>query len=916
MRVELRLLGAVEASVDGRSVDLGPPRQRCVLAALLVDVNQVVSVDKVIDRVWGAQPPRSVRGTIHSYISRLRTALADTVGITQGSGGYLLTVDESAVDMHRFRRLVAAARIADDQQALPLFEQALGLWRGDVVAGLDTPWLTGLRATLERERFAAVLDHADVGLRLGQHAALLPTLSALAGDSPLDERLAGQLMVALYRGGRQADALDHFRRTRQRLADELGADPSPPLRRLHQRILNADPTLTEPVGAVRRSPVPRQLPAAPRLFVGRARELTQLTAALDDQAEGATVVISAIGGAGGIGKTWLALHWAHQHLDRFPDGQLHVNLRGFDPTDEPTPSSVVVRGFLDALGVDPAAIPADIDAQIGLYRSLLADKRMLIVLDNVRDTDQVSPLLPGTASCTALITSRNKLPGLVATHGMRPVALDILSPAEARTLLTRHLGADRVDAEHAAVDELVRLCAGFPLALGIVAARAATHPDLDLSALVKELREHTGRLDALDTGEANLNVRAVISWSYHALSRPAAELLGLLGLAPGPDISLPAAVSLTATRASRVARVIRELEAAHLVQQPAPGRYRMHDLIALYAAEQGSDREALRRLVDHYVHTAFAADRLLYPHRKPISLGSLAPGCLPEALADQPAAVAWFTAEYSNLLATHQLAVEHGWHTHVWQLAWTLDTFCYRQGHLQDYLTTWRAALSASQQLNDPAAQTLAHRLLGRAHAQLGRHTAAMRHLHEALALAEQAGDLATQARTHHNLAFAWEQQGDDQRALDHALHSLRLVQTVDNPTWEARTLNSVGWFQARLGSYSEARAHCETALSLYRRHNDSQGQAATLDSLGYIAHHTGQHAEALRYYEQAIALFRQADNTYGEADTLDRIAQTHTALGHPDQARTLWQHTLTLYQAQHRTPDAARIRRHLATLP
>ncbi|TWP50697.1 tetratricopeptide repeat protein [Lentzea tibetensis] len=922
MIVEFRVLGPVDASIDGRTVALGPARQRCVLAALLVDVNRVVLVDQLIDRVWGENRPYRVRGTLHSYLSRLRKVLGDDPRITQQSGGYLLAADESTVDLHRFRRLVGDARTAADERALVLFEQALELWRGEAFAGLDVPWLARVRAELERERTAAVLDHIEVALRLGLHATVLPKLSTVAGENPLDERLAGQLMLALYRSGRQAEAQAHYQVTRTRLAEELGTDPSAALRQLHHQILTADPALSPPTGKaapVGRSAVPRQLPPPPGSFIGREDELDQLTAALDVRA-GSTVVISAVRGAGGIGKTWLVLQWAYQNLARFPDGQLHVNLRGFDPTGQPAKPETALRGFLDALGVESAAIPLDPDAQGALYRSLVADRRMLIVLDNARDTNQVTPLLPGSPTCTVLITSRNALAGLVTTQGARPVALDVLAHDDAVALLVKHLGTARVAADPAATDELIRRCAGLPLALGIVAGRAATHPDLTLAALAEELCDHAGRLDALDTGEAMLNLRAVFSWSYDALTPDAAALFGLLGLAPGPDFSVAAAASLTSLPVSRTAALMRELESAHLVQQPTPGRFRTHDLMRLYATEQArlSHTEegltaALRRLVDHYVHTGHAADKLLNPHRPPVEVGEPVDGSQVQVMADQVAAQNWFTAEHPNLLAAQQLVADRAWHTCAWQLAWVTHTYHWRRGQLHDNLAVWRIALAACEQMGDVESQTWAHRLLGYACVRVGLREDAMTHLKQALALAERTDDIRGQADARRGLAWALEQQGEDRLALEHAKPALELYEKVGQPAWVAWTLNQMGWYEAKLGEYENARAHCEAALDLYRVHTDHQGEANTLDSLGYIAHRTGELGRALDYYQQALALFRDLGHTYLEADTLDHLALTQVELGRLEAARRTWQRALELYEAQHRTTAAERVRSHLA---
>jgi Tfp pilus assembly protein PilF len=369
--------------------------------------------------------------------------------------------------------------------------------------------------------------------------------------------------------------------------------------------------------------------------------------------------------------------------------------------------------------------------------------------------------------------------------------------------------------------------------------------------------------------------------------------------------------------------VLRALERVSLIQQHASGRYRMHDLIRLYAAEQaGHDQPedsrdaALRRLVDFYLHTAYTGERLLYPHRYSIELGRPVAGCHPRPLHDPTTALAWLATEHPCLLAVHQLAIDRGWHSAVWQMAWTLTTFHGRRGHLQDQVCAWRAGLAAAEQLSDPAARTLAHRNLGRACARLGRHAEALDHLQHALALAEHTDDLLGQADTQHALARAWARQEDDQRALDHASHALHLYRTLDTPVREAGALNTVGWFHARLGHHQQAHIHCEAALALCRRHHDRQVEANTLDSLGYIAYHSGQHTQALDYYQQALTLCRSVGNSYDEANILDHLGQTHAALGQLDRALGTWHQALELYQAQHRTTDAEHIQHHLDQHP
>jgi DNA-binding SARP family transcriptional activator/tetratricopeptide (TPR) repeat protein len=918
MVVEFRLLGPIEVHHDGRQLDVGHLRQRCVLAALLVDANQAVQVETLVDRIWGRHRlPIRPTAAVQTYVSLLRRALAavDGVRIVRRAAGYAITVAEEAVDLHRFRALVGRAGGADDAGAATLYEQALGLWRGEPFATLDTPWLNGVRTALDRQRRAARLDLCDIRLRDGQHAALLTELSDLAREQPLDERVAGQLMLALYRSGRQAEALEHYQAVRRRLADDLGADPSPPLQHRHRQILTADPVLAPAVARPAAAPVPRQLPAAPRLFTGRDRELAALTSALDAQA-GTALAVLAIAGPGGIGKTWLALHWAHRHLDRFPDGQLYLNLRGYDPSGDPVPAGTALRGLLDAFGVDPAAIPRNPDARAGLYRSLLAERRMLILLDNAADAGQVAPLLPGSPTCTVLVTSRRHLTGLVAAHGAHSQRLDLLTEPEAERLLDRHLGPDRPAAEPRATAELLRACAGLPLAIGIVAARASGHPDLPLAVLAEELRDHTGRLNALDGGDPHANLRAVFSWSRDALSREAATVFGLLALAPGPDIGTAAATVLTGLPPQAARQVLRDLEDAHLLHRGRPDRYRMHDLLRLYAVEQAPrDRAAdacLRRLVDHYLATAVAAERLLNPHRAPVDAGPPAPAGNPEPLPDQAAAIGWLDTEHPCLLAAQELALTRGWYAAVWQLAWALSTFHRRQGRFHDQLAAWQNGLAAARQSGDRGAQTLAHRRLGLACARTGRHTEAIDHLATAVRVAD---DLLSQAHGHQALGSVHERLGNGQAALEHTARAVELFRRAGAPVWEAEALNGLGWCLAKLGRYPEAREHCEAALAALRRLRYRDGEANTLDSLRYIADRTGQHAQALDYAYQELALYRELGHTYEEANTLDRIAHVHTTLGHPALARAAWQQALDQYRAQRRTAEAERTRECLRLL-
>lgn len=915
--VEFRILGELEVRVDGAPVDIGYARLRSALAILLVEANNVVSADQIAHRLWADSMPDKARDTVSSYVYRLRRLLADVpdVAIETRPGGYVLAIDPSTVDLQRFRRLIGDARAAADERALALYDEAFGLWRGTALATVDGAWLTAVRDRLHAERFAAELDHADLRLALGQHAELVAGLAVAAADHPFDERIAAQLMMALYRSGRAADALEHYRRTRQNLSDQIGTEPGSELRELHQRMLATDPTLLLPAAGASGptiARVPRQLPAPPHVFVGRDAEFAALTGDWAARTTGSTLLISAISGLGGIGKTWLALRWAHEMADRFPDGQLFVNLRGFDPAAPPMSPATAVRGFLDALGVPAGDIPVDLDAQVGLYRSLLADRRMLVVLDNARDAAQVVPLLPGSPTCTVLVTSRSQLYGLVSAHGARPTALDTLSDTESRDLFDRLVGRARTAAEPAATAELVAVCAGLPLAVGIIAARATTQPDIPLAHLAGEMRDPVTRLDGFDTGDLTADMRAVFGCSFRALDDTTSGLLGLLSLAPGPDIGLTAVAALAAVSPTTARALLRRLVSAHLVTQVPGDRYRMHDLTRRYAMEQAesglpaTDRVAAEhRLVDFYLHTAYAGERLLYPQRGLMQLDPPAPGCEPLAPADLDAAMTWFDTEYACVMAAIQLAVEREWHGAVWRFGWALDGFRYRRGLVHDSLAGWRVAIEAARRLGDPAVEARAQRLLGMAYFRVAMMDEATAHLRQALALDESTGDRNGQAATHHNLGLVLDSLGDVAGALDHSEQALELYRILGNQALEADALAAAGWLYAQLARYTEAIERCEQALQRYQARDDLPSEGAVLDTLGYVHHRLGDHDEAVRCFERSLAAFRSVDNAYEEANTLANLAEPLLARGEVAEAGTTLRRALDLYRDQGRIAEA-----------
>jgi tetratricopeptide (TPR) repeat protein/transcriptional regulator with XRE-family HTH domain len=649
--------------------------------------------------------------------------------------------------------------------------------------------------------------------------------------------------------------------------------------------------------------VPHQLPASVRYFTGRAAELRDLAGLLEPvRAAGETAVISAITGTAGVGKTALAMHWARQVAGRFPDGQLHVDLRGFGPAGAPLTSAEAVRLFLDGLGVPSQRIPADLDGQAGLYRSLLAGRRVLIVLDNARDAAQVRPLLPGSPGCLVLITSRDQLTGLAAADDAHLLTLDVLTEEEAREMLESRLGQGRVAAEPAAVAELTGLCARLPLALAIAAARAAACPGLPLAALAGELRDARTRLDALGTGDAATDARTVFSWSCRQLSSPAARMFRLLGVHPGPDITVPAAASLTGVSLPQARRALAELARAHLITEHSPGRYACHDLLRTYAAEQVVScdsatvrRAAARRVLDHYLHTACAASLLLQPARDRIALDPPQPRAQPEELAGPEQALAWFRAERQVLLAAISRAAGGGFGARAWQLPWAVAGFFGGQGYWAELVTTQQSALAAARRADDRAGQAQAHRYLGKALGCGGAYAEAGTHLSAALELGRQAGSLALQARVHLDLGWLVELQGRGPAGLGHAEQALCLYRAAGSRLGEAEALNQVGWEHARLGGYQQALEFCEKALALHRELADRPGEAVTLDSLGYAHHHLGHHGEAITCYLQAIDVHGEAGHLDNMAEMLTHLGDSYQAAGDPDAARGTWQRALVI---------------------
>jgi tetratricopeptide (TPR) repeat protein/transcriptional regulator with XRE-family HTH domain len=687
----------------------------------------------------------------------------------------------------------------------------------------------------------------------------------------------------------------------------------------------AEKPATAGAGAVT---VPRQLPTRVPHFAGRAAQIAELDAVLDtaasDRAVGATgVVISAIGGTAGVGKTALALHWAHRVAHRFSDGQLYANLRGFDAgSGTPADPADVLRGFLDALGVHPERLPADTDGLAALYRSVVAGRKMLVLLDNAADVAQVRPLLPASPECLVIVTSRRELAALAAREGARLVQLDVLSEQEANELLVTRLGTERACAEPWAVTELATLCARLPLALSVVVARAAAAPNLPLSSLAAELTELGGRLDALDVGDPAANVRTVLSLSYRYLPDSSARMFRLLGLHPGPDISAAAAASLAGVPMSQARSALRDLTRASLLMEVAPGRYAFHDLLRAYAAEQATPAagtaNTTRRMLDHYLHTAHRAHQVLYPGRELIGLDPLVGGVTPETFGGKAAALAWLEAEYQVLLKVADAAARQGYDAHAWRLPvvlWTYHNVC---GHWHDGTRIHRLALAAARRNGDLPGQARALRGLGSFAMSLGSYDEAHECLTAAQAAFRELGDDLGLARTDVIFSQTLECQGRHAEALAAMGDALRLSESAPDSRHmmlvRASALNGSAWNLVQLGDLSEARAFCLQAIELCQAIGYTPGEAGTWDTLGVVLQRLGLHGDAVPCFLRAVTLDREMGNRYDLAMVLAHLGETYVAVGDLAGAREAWDESLAILRALHH-PAAVAIRGQLADL-
>jgi DNA-binding SARP family transcriptional activator/tetratricopeptide (TPR) repeat protein len=911
--MEFRLLGPVEVCLHGRLVDVGPLQLRLCLAVLAAEAGRPVSVDALIDRLWD-EPPRHPRRTLQVYLSRLRQVLAaaDTSSqpaemVLRRSGGYLLDVDPEWVDVHRLQRLIGEARDREDRDAerFVLLGQAVELWRGRPLADLPGRWAERVRQGWQQQYLDAVVAWALACLQRSDPAAVLPRLNELVGEHPLVEPLAAAYLRALQAAGRPAEALEHYAAVRRRLAEELGTEPSVELQQVHRRLLAGDPALDGPTTAGFRL-APRQLPAPPHEFTGRIREL----AALDQVQDASTVVISAIDGMAGVGKTALAVHAAHRVAGDYPDGQLFIDLQGYTRGVEPIEPGVALDRMLRVLGVPGPQIPPGVQERAALYRTRLADQRMLIVLDNAATEAQVAPLLPGAPGCLVLVTSRRRLAGLDHTYTL---SLDTLPVADAVSLLTRTVGAGRLGGQPPdLLVELVELCGRLPLAIRIAAARMRSHPTWTLSHLTERLRDQQHRLSELEAGQRSIT--ATLDLSYQDLSAAEQQLYRLLGLHPGADIDAYAAAALLDSIPRQAQRSLDRLLDAHLLQESEPGRYRFHDLIRAHAAHtatldaaEHTQRAALDRLLGYYRRAASAAMDVAYPYereRRPKVPAASTP--TPE-LADPDSALEWLDTELSNLVAATRYAIEHGWPEHVMHLSTILHPHIRTHGRYHDAVTLHDQARSAARAMGDQVGELVALNGLGHIHRKQGQHGQARDRYQQALRLARTSGYQPGELDALLSLGHIHMLQGRRPEAIDHYERVLRIAHASGHQPGELDALLGLGLLHWREGRYARASDQYQQVLQIARSTGHRHVELIALNGLGAMHRLQGRYAQAADLYHQVVDLARQAGSRNWQFEAALGLGRLRYTTGDPAAAITHHERALALANELGQRPDQAR---------
>jgi DNA-binding SARP family transcriptional activator/Tfp pilus assembly protein PilF len=973
--MRFRVLGPVEVQVDGGWSSISAPKGRTVLAVLLLRSGEVVSTDQLIDEVWPGSPPAKSVNLISGYVHKLRRLIGDPQGrlLATHSPGYKMLVAADDLDARQFTRLAAEGRQAlfagDSPRAAGLLGEALGLWNGsralpDVP---PSPLVSAESSRLEEARVEALELRITADLSCGREAQVVAELRRLITDHPLREGLWALLMRALYGSGRQAEALEAFAQARDVIADELGVEPSAELRQLHQQLLQADagsgsfsatktaaadspftalvpagtppagePDLAEPVPLARTPaahavaalgvalPPVAQLPADIADFTGRAGQVASLCDLLTTphrpDSPGA-VVLAAVIGAGGLGKTTLAVHAAHLLREAFPDGQLYAHLVG---AGQPVSPAEILARFLRDLGADPARIPVDEEERAAQYRSWLAGRRVLIVLDDARDAAQVRPLLPGSASCAVLVTSRSRMPELA---GSRFVDLDVLELSEARSLFTAIIGEERAAAEPAAGDRVLAACAGLPLAIRIAGARLAARGRWTIAAMADRLSDERRRLDELKTG--NLAVRACFEVSFSSL--PAADLpdaidpahaFRLLGVWQGLSIGLPAAAALFGTTVEYAADALEVLVDAQLLQAPAPDRYQFHDLLRAYAADRAVAEEpadlrdaAVRRILAWYLHTVDAVAQMVSPYRYRIPLPDGEPAGPPLTFTSLDQALDWCEMERANLLAATRQAALSGLYEFAWQLPTASLGFFNRRTYWADWVETHQIALASARQIGDRRGEAMVLNNLGIGYAR--RLTGdAIGCFEQAMDIRREIGDRPGEAQTAANLADTYLRIDRVEEALDLLNRALAIHRQEGHQYGEGVALNNLGEVFLAKGRAEEAVPTLGQARDIFARIGELRGEGYALTNLGEAHLALAEPGAAADCLQRALDVRRALGDRLGEAQTLRDLGQARLAGERPAEARQLLTQSFAIFEDLGDEAQLSAIRRQLASLP
>ncbi|MFF7725188.1 BTAD domain-containing putative transcriptional regulator [Streptomyces sp. NPDC008001] len=889
------VLGPVRARRGGELLNTGSPQQRALLAALLLRGGRTATAPELVDALWGDEPPHAALAALRTYASRLRKSLGQDVLVSE-SGGYAVRVGLGCLDIDRAEHLVAEAEktraSGDRHRARDLINEALGMWDGEPLAGLPGPYAETQRTRLEEWRLSLIETRLDLDLEVGSHAEAVSELTALTAAHPLRERLRELLMLALYRSGRQAEALAVYADTRRLLADELGVDPCPELSELQQRILNADAGLMVVAGSARKAAGfpegfirPAQLPADIAHFTGRTARVAEIRALLTP-GPGHGPAVPAVTGTGGVGKTTLAVHAAHSVRHDFPDGQLYADLRGAGP--EPAEPAAVLGWFLRALGVPGAAVPDGVAERAALFRSTLDGRRVLVLLDNARDAAQVRPLLPGTEGCAALVTSRTRMTGLA---DVRIVDLGVMGSGEGLALFTRIVGAERVDSERDAATDVVAACGFLPLAIRIAASRLAARRTWTVSVLARKLGDERRRLDELRAGD--LAVKATFELGYGQLEPAQARAFRLLGLADGPDISLAAAAAVLDLDTDATEELLESLVDTSLLESAAPGRYRYHDLVRLYAracAERdehppGEGEAALSRLLDFYLATAARAYALERPGDRLV--GHLARTAVPgAALKDGREAAGWLAAEADCILACVRLRATEGSLRRAADLLLAAKDLVETGLSGSAYVHTAEAVLAAAHAAGDAQAEGRACIVLAHAHRFAGQMEEADAYARGSVLLGDTTGDpllIRCYAANQLGIVAIYQQRYRD--AEEHFDRAISHFRADGNRIGEASALANLSRVHVGLGDAARAVELAERAVAVYRGAGGSWRLANGLYSLGLALAEAGRPEEGLHRLTEALGIFRESRQLWWEGVTLYRTAGLHVAVGRPEEA-------------------------------